>query len=357
MSAWDRRENNFDFMRLALAVLVIWSHAYALELGKIEAEPIGRWTHGQDSGGSVAVNSFFVMSGFLIAASAQRSRGVVAFLKKRVQRIYPAFVVSALLMLMLLPLSGGRLFYSGWMAAGDVMLQTLRLREFDYAGAFPGSPWIHALNGSTWSIQFEFWCYLGVALMLVLGVLRRRGLVLALFAAAWLLSIAFRVFGWMPAGKWLGIAMGPPYLWARLLPLYLVGVVFYLFRERIPLSGWMAAVSALALVVACRFHIGWTVAFPLAGTYLLFWFAFTPRVKLQHFGRFGDFSYGTYLYGFPVEQVFVQGAGHRVVPLLVFLEATPVVILLAVASWYGVERRFLRAARQKETLVHAVAST
>jgi peptidoglycan/LPS O-acetylase OafA/YrhL len=356
MSAWDRRENNFDFMRLSLAALVIYSHAFALGMGSEVQEPLMRVTHGQVSGGAFAVDAFFVMSGFLIAASAERSRGVGSFLKKRVMRIYPAFVVSAVLLLVLvLPLSGGRLLYAGLPAqAGDFLLQTLRLREFSYAGVFAGNPFPDVLNGSTWSVQYEFWCYLGVALLLVLRLLERRAWMLGMLIAAWAMSIGFRAEGWILGGKQLGVLLGPPQIWARMLPLYLAGVVFYLYRDRIPLRGWMAAVAAIGLIGAGWFYTGWTVVFPFAGTYLLFWFAFTPLVKLHGFGRFGDFSYGTYLYGFPIEQLLVKVFGHGVAPWILSACALPIALLMAVGSWYGVERRFLGARRQKETLVHAV---
>ena len=352
---WDGRENNFDFMRLSLAVLVIYSHAYALGLGSEALEPVLRATHGQISGGVIAVDSFFVMSGFLITASAERSRGVGAYLKKRVARIYPAFIVAMILsVLLILPLSGGRLYYSGWPARlGNFLLQTLRLWEFSYTGAFKGNPFPGTINGSTWSVPYEFWCYIGVALLMLAGWLRRRGLMLGLFLAAWVIGILFQWRGWILGGKQLGLVLGPPQLWARMLPLYLAGLVFYLYRGHIPLRGWMAAAAALSLVAASWFPLGWTTMFPFAGTYLLFWFAFTPWVKLHRVGRFGDFSYGTYLYAFPIEQMVMKGFGHAVAPTILFAIATPITLVVAVGSWYGVERHFLAPVRRKETVAEA----
>ena len=180
MSDWDRRENNFDFMRLSLAVLVIYSHGYALGLGSEANEPFVRWTGGQVSGGAIAVDAFFVMSGFLIAASAERSRGVLRFLKKRFARIYPAFVVAALITaILIVPISGGRFVFSGWIGrAADFAWATFRLVEFSYVGVFAGNPYPNVINGSTWSIAYEFWCYIGVAVLMSSGLLRRRALVL-----------------------------------------------------------------------------------------------------------------------------------------------------------------------------------
>jgi peptidoglycan/LPS O-acetylase OafA/YrhL len=357
MSEWDGRGNNFDFMRLSLAVLVIYSHGYALGLGSEAAEPVIRFTHGQVSGGVIAVDAFFVMSGFLIAASAERSRGIGSFLKKRFARIYPAFVVAALISaLVVLPLGGGRfLFEQPLRRAMDFVWKTLWLTEFSYVGVFGRNAYPNVINGSTWSVPYEFWCYVGVALLSIAGLLRRRAWVLGLFAAMWVVSILFHVEQWILGGKQLGRIFGPPQIWARMLPLYLAGVVFYLYRDRIPMRGWLAVVSMASLVAASWFDSGWTVVFPFAGTYALFWFAFTPWVRLHRFGRFGDFSYGTYLYAFPVEQLAVQWFGGTASPWLVFVCATPMTLLLAVASWYGVERHFLAPARRKETVVEAVA--
>ena len=352
-SDWDRRGNNFDFMRLALAVLVIYSHAFALGLGSERDEPFVRWTHGQVSGGAIAVNAFFVMSGFLITASAERSRGIGSFLKKRFRRIYPAFIAAALLTaLVVMPLSGGEFVYpAGPARVGNFLNKTLWLTEFSYRSAFAGNPLPNVINGSTWSIPYEFWCYIGVALLSVVGLLRRRVPMAVLFAVMWVVSVLFRARGWILGGKQLGLILGPPQIWARMLPLYLAGVVFYLWRDRIPLQNWLAGLSIGCLVVASWFYTGWTIAFPLAGTYLIFWLAFTPLVRLHRFGRFGDFSYGTYLYAFPLEQLVVRWFGGSASPLRLFGCTTPLTLVMAVASWYGVERYFLAPARRKEAIV------
>ena len=356
MTPWDSRKNNFDFLRLALAVLVIYSHAYPLGLGSELTEPFLRATHGQATGGGLAVDGFFIMSGFLICASAQRSSSVFGFLKKRITRIYPGFTVAALLTaLFVMPLAGASFVYPALLPrVGNFLLQTVRLMEFTYTGAFAGNPFPAILNGSIWSVSYEFWCYIGVALLLMAGALRRPALIAALFIASWLIGIAFRVEGWILGGKLLGVIVGVPQFWARLLPLYLSGVVFYLYRERIPLNSLIAAACALALSFACFFQAGLAVAFPLAGAYLLFWFAFTPAIRLHRTGQFGDFSYGTYLYAFPIEQLLMHHFGHTVAPWYLFTAATPLVLLAALLSWYGVERPFLRPARRKETLVGAL---
>lgn len=344
------KENNFDFLRLALAVLVIFSHSFPLGAGSEINEPLRMLTHGQMTLGAFAVDLFFVMSGFLIAGSAERSRSIGSFLKKRVARIYPAFVMSAFVMaLVVLPLSGGAFAEASWIAKFvDFVLQTLRLQEFHVQAAFAHNPYPGVLNGSVWSIQYEFWCYLGVAMMAAVGLLRRRGWVLACFVVSVVVSVAFQIQGWVFGGKFAGVVLGSPQLWARLLPYYLAGVVFYLFRDRIKLDAFGALVALMALLAACWVHVGWTAVFPIAGAYLVFYVAFALWIPLHRVGRFGDFSYGTYLYAFPIEQLLVMAFGHSLAPWKLFAMATPLTLLAAVASWYLVERRFLRPARRKE---------
>jgi peptidoglycan/LPS O-acetylase OafA/YrhL len=123
--------------------------------------------------------------------------------------------------------------------------------------------------------------------------------------------------------------------------------VFYLYRERIPHSNIWAIVAVLVLVVSCFVPYTWVLCFPLAGTYLIFWFAFHPRVDIHHFAQYGDFSYGTYLYAFVVQQLIVQALGHTVRPFTLFLLATPPSIIMGILSWYGVERWFLGARRRR----------
>jgi peptidoglycan/LPS O-acetylase OafA/YrhL len=139
---FDQRENNFDFIRLLLSVLVIFSHSYALGTGSEITEPFNRLTHNQVTGGDIAVDLFFVISGFLITASYERTASIAGYLKKRILRIYPGFVAAMLIdLLIVLPASGGHLLPQPHIRqALEFLVQTFRLREFHYIGAFLGTP-------------------------------------------------------------------------------------------------------------------------------------------------------------------------------------------------------------------------
>ncbi|HEY4047589.1 MAG TPA: acyltransferase [Acidobacteriaceae bacterium] len=351
MRPFSQLNNNLDFVRLALALLVIFSHAYPLGTGSEAREPFLLLTRGQVTGGRIAVDLFFIVSGFLIASSAERSASLGSFLKKRVFRIYPAFCVLSLFTLVAFFPIGRAGFPTGSFVrnATNVVAYTLVLREFPYQHAFSHNPAPNVINGSLWSISYEFWCYIGVAFLSLTGFLRSKIVLGTLFAASVALSMFFSLSGWHPGGKIFGVIFGFPPFWGRLLPMYLAGVLFYRICDWVPLrSAWIVLCVALLGIAAVVPH-GWTLLFPIAGSYLVFAFAYHPAIPHLNAARFGDLSYGTYLYAFPVLQVIVQWRGHTVNPFMLFLLGTPPTLMLALGSWYGVERWFLRKSHKQTT--------
>lgn len=356
---FDQRENNFDSIRMALAVLVIFSHSYPLSSRAGASEPFLPLTHGQANGGRIAVDLFFIISGFLITASYERSRTTWSYMKKRIYRIYPGFIAAMVWCgFVALPLGGGHLGApSVALRAFDFATQTIQLKIFHYAGVFPNNPSPGDLNGSLWSIPYEFWCYIGVVALGVAGVLRSKRFLLALFAVSIAISILFAVYQWTPGGKILGTIFGYPPFWARLLPMYLAGVVSYRFRSHLSLKGAWILLACIGMAAAALLPQGWALLFPIVGAYLVLVLAFHPSVRLHNWNRFGDFSYGTYLYGFPVQQLVMHWIGHSVSPWKLFSIATPATIGCAALSWHLVEKWFLRGARRIVTESAAVGAT
>jgi peptidoglycan/LPS O-acetylase OafA/YrhL len=346
---FDQRQNNIDFVRIMLALLVVFSHSYSLALDNERTEPFNLLSHGRVTGGHIAVDLFFILSGFLIAASYERSRSAASFLRKRVARIYPAFIVLALVTLVVFnPMAHGHVAGATFRdKLENVVGNTLRLRGWVTSGAFPSNPAPGDMNGSLWSISHEFWCYIGVMILGMVGLLRSKMFLASVFVASLVASVLFAYFNWHISGGILGRIFGYPPFWARLLPMFMAGVVFYRFRNSIPLSRVPIFIASLALIVAFIVPLGYTVLFPIVGTYLLMCFSFAPAIRLHGINRFGDFSYGTYLYGFPILQLILSAFGHPISPLLLFTCAAPVTLLVAAMSWYTVERRFLQATHKK----------
>jgi peptidoglycan/LPS O-acetylase OafA/YrhL len=335
------RLGNFDTLRLVFAVLVILSHSYPVASNSYAKEPLVRLTGGQITFGDVGVWAFFVISGFLITQSWFRSPKPLNYLWRRIARIYPGFIVVTLIgAYVIVPLAADRATYHS-ISLPVLLVQTALL--FGYSGPpiFVHNPFPNILNGSLWSIPFEFRCYIGVMVLGLMRVLRLRWLMVALDAAVIGFRLYLSITGWSPESKLFSFVFGTPTTWATVLPFFLAGMLFYSFGGAAMIRKPYLIFSAVVLVGSLFLPSGYIVTFPTCGAYLLFGLAYWPRLNPIHLGRYGDFSYGTYLYAFPVQQMIMMHAGGTMAPLTLFLIATPISIFLGALSWFLVERHFL----------------
>jgi peptidoglycan/LPS O-acetylase OafA/YrhL len=259
--------------------------------------------------------------------------------------VYPGFILAAVFsFLIVLPLAGGRITPPGHMsAAGDFLYRTLRLGSPIYAGAFHTNPFPEDVNQSLWSIPYGFWCYILAAVLLAMDALRRPRILAVLLA----LSIGFGVWAlaghWFPAPHWALAMIGYPGMWARLLPMFLSGLLLASVKDNVPVKGWIAVVALAILAIAAQIPYAWAPAMAIAGAYLLFCCAYTPKVRLWRATAWGDPSYGMYLLSFPIQQMIVRSythgaAGRTMSPYLLFAVSLPVSIVAGYVSWWLVER-------------------
>ncbi len=332
--------NNFDLLRFVLAVGVIVSHAYPLLLGAAVAEPLLDVTHGQFTLGKLCVAGFFIISGFLVTGSWERTATPLDFLRKRALRIFPGLAAALLVCILVVAPLGGAAFPSYLHAASTWKVLTIvTMRDavpVDYMPGVFSHLAYRDLDGTTWTLRFEFGCYL---LVLVLGMMRvfknwKAGIVV--MGGLLLLSLGAGHYVEAHKSALRGTVVTAPHL----VVYFFAGSLAYLLRERILHSRWIALACA-ALLVLCHNQF-LDDAMPIAGTYLMLYFAFSKSVRLPHFGGKADLSYGLYLYGWPVEQLLVYHFAAHLSPLMVIAIALPVSAGLAWLSWTFVERPCLR---------------
>lgn len=348
----DLKANNFDVLRCLLAVSVIFSHWFVIYYGKgIDTEPFMIFSQNQIDLGSVAVNGFFIISGFLIVRSYKHSSSFLDYLKKRVLRIYPGFFVAFLVSMLLLgPLgtfdvdhpSGNIATYFQLMRKKLLLLNLFTMQAPVAIGCFMTSPLPHQLNESLWTIQYEFICYLAVPVFAYAGLFRRKWVVLALFSAFYLLLALqdqARLFLWE---DYSGKVISHPQYMPRLFVYFLAGACFYFNRDRIARSYGLVALSLVSLLVVCVWWKGFNLVAPFALTYLLFYVAYLPSRRFTNFTKYGDFSYGIYLYAWPVQQLVMLFIGPKMPLFSLFVISVAVTLVLAYASWRLVEKPFLQ---------------
>jgi peptidoglycan/LPS O-acetylase OafA/YrhL len=348
------RLNNFDFLRFLLAALVILSHSYPLLWGNNERELLSMLTGGQLSFGELAVNGFFILSGFLIAQSWENSRTVSSYFKKRVLRIYPGYLATVLFCTLITGpfLAAPRAEYWEQLNPVTVTLKALNLDAHEsWPKLYDHLPY-PAVNGSLWTIRYEFFCYIGVALLGFLGAFRYKIIAVLAFAVAVALYVGRIYYDLKMPGSSLSHIYCYPGEWPRFATYYLAGMLFYLFQDRIVYSGWLALVCLMGLIACAAFHTlqFLPLAFAFFGTYVFFYVAFLPTPCLQRFVRRGDFSYGLYLYAFPIQQMLVYSYRDLLTPLTLFLLAFPLTLLAAFLSWHLVEKPFM-VRKPKATII------
>lgn len=326
------RDNNFNLIRIIAASGVLVSHAFPIALGIGAAQPFQRATG--LTLGWICVGIFFAISGFLIARSFDRKAHIADWFSARVARLFPGLiVVSVLIALVYGPvfttLTLGEYFarLGTWTyVPRNVTLVSL---QFGLPGVFEDLPYPVAINGSLWTLVYEVACYGGVFVAGMLGALASR----TRFAFALALYLAAFAATGVP-----GIAEQIP---AKLEPLRLLsfpfalGMAFYVWR------GWMVlswALMMLMAIIAAALHgtALFEPAFLLAIAYGTFVFAYRLSGPVRRYNAIGDYSYGMYVYAFPVQQAAIALAGPMS-PLENMAIAFPITLLLAIASWYWVE--------------------
>jgi peptidoglycan/LPS O-acetylase OafA/YrhL len=328
-SAYRREANNFDFLRFVLASLVIWSHSFPLSGRGMD------WCYassGQIDAGSLAVDGFFVLSGFLVTQSWLSCPNIWIFGRKRLLRIGPALLAAlAFGALVVGPLNSTlpvRAYFESrypW----DHFLGLILNRYLFVPTVFATNPVPFLVNSPLWSLRYEILCYAGVALLGMNRSRRWSASIVALFVASWLSFLVYREVG--------GDALpSVPETLSRLTACFSAGMLFYVFRARVPYRFEVA--GAAALVCAGTFLAGgFRGAFPIAGGYLLLYVAFSPDIPLSRFGRYGDFSYGLYVFAYPIQQTVVRVLGSGVPVAVLFGISFLATLLLAATSWHLIE--------------------
>lgn len=326
------RHNNFDLLRLLAALSVIFSHAFLLAENSQDHDPLMILTGGQAILGLAGVFVFFTISGYLISQSFETTPSPFVFLAKRALRIFPGLFGCLIVCVFVIGPVVTNLPLNEYLAKPETWLFLLHnaVLEIHY-NRLPGVVFWPGniggiVNGPLWSLPCEALLYL---MLFGLGVCRLLTLpVLLVLLAAGIVCLQIDL-----VDNSFGSA-----LW--LLGFFAAGMCLYRLRNLGPrLFAWhwaVLAVLGLALSIPAGLFVA---AFPLFGSYLVIYLAQNRRVPVVRAARFGDLSYGLYIYGWPVEQCVVYATGATAPWWVVFGIAAPVTAAIAFLSWHLIEKR------------------
>jgi peptidoglycan/LPS O-acetylase OafA/YrhL len=324
-----QHKNNFDIIRFFAASSVVLSHSFQLPTGKVEDDPLWVLSHQTSTIGSMAVWVFFIISGYLVISSAERSRPFAYFMA-RVLRIFPALMLVAFMSSFVLgPLITNDPGYWTRIQTYKYFLGNASLIQIQYTlpGVFTENAFRDIVNGALWTLKLEFYCYIIFGLLMFVFFSTRK------YIISWFFVFLYVGYFFVQNEKFpVNLREG-----FDLFRYFAAGAVFYLWREQIPLKSILAWL-ALGMVALGVFTGLPRVIFPIAGTYLVLYLALGNRYA--NFATWGDFSYGIYLWGFPIQQLIVMQLPNSSW-FINFILALSTATSLAFFSWNLIEKRAL----------------
>ncbi len=337
------RDNNFTLIRFIAATAVLFSHSFALSSGDKRTEPLS-----QSLGitfGAIAVDVFFLTSGFLITASLLARSDLRSFVIARVLRIYPALVVAVLLTVLVVGFGFTSLAPVAFFGDAETWVYLARTSTLvtgvahTLPGGFEHAPLPHAVNASLWTLPYEIAMY-AMLVMVWLGVVATRvdlsrwlpRALVALASVAMVMHLADQSL--LPKNA------------VRLVAMFFTGAAFHVYRAKIVLDARVFAAAFLAILLAGFSRPAFAIVYPLALPYVVFCAAYLPGGVLRRFNRMGDYSYGIYVYAWPVQQVIASLVPHISAGAML-VASFSVTGAMAAASWHLVEKSALQWKRPR----------
>jgi len=348
------RLNNLDALRLTGALLVILGHAYVL-LGRVTEVPfIFGYTVS-----TFGVAIFFSISGYLISASWNRSRDLKTYFTARCLRIFPALITVVLVAIFVIGPLVTTLPIMDYFQSSQTYayLKNIVLNPaYSIPGVFEQNIFPNSANGSLWTLPAEFFCYLVVPLVYVRFVPARVVAIGGLLVFSFYLSFtppseSITIYGTIiasAASMWIFFAAG-----ALLRTCHERFEGF--FRADVAVLAILSQLTLVSLFPISIQYVTW-ILMPYA--ILTAGLANTPVVRRA--ARFGDLSYGIYVWAFPVQQIVILVFGPQRM-LINLTIVTSITLVLAWLSWHLVESpsmelkdRLIKRSHQPAPDVHNV---
>ncbi len=327
--ASHNRTNNFDTLRTIAALMVLVSHSFPLS-GQSDLEPVWRLSREQTSAGAMAVTVFFVISGYLITQSFERHNNASVFVINRALRLVPGLTFVTLFLSFIVGPLLTTLPWSNYFSARETYLFpaiNISLVEFrdGLPGVFLGNPYPHAVDGSLWTLQYEVACYALVLLLGICGLLNK-------YVTLGLFIVFFTLVRYWTGGYYISLGVD-----------FLAGAVLYHWKP--PLRSSLALGCGVLLAISFL-TVGFRLASATVGAYVVIYLALSSSVRLPRLARWGDFSYGIYIWAFPVQQAVAEALGPKVTWYWDAALSLPVVVIVATLSWHWIEAPALATKRR-----------
>lgn len=332
----NNRNNNFDFLRFFAAALILYGHCYPL-LGVEINETVKNLVNM-----CAALPIFFIISGFLITKSWNDNPNFFIYIKKRLLRIYPALICMFLFVIFIVgPLACIYDFKDYFIEhkAYKYLIQNISLTSIkdNLPGVFLNNPMKGPVNGSLWTLPVEFFMYLMVALFGITKLFKKKHffpILLCLFfllhCYVYPLSDNQTKFLWLTGSRFVELGL-----------FFFIGSAFYFYRDKIKFSLNIFLLFLFLYIAGFSTNYGTLISF-LTFPYIVLYIAYIHTPILNKWGKYGDFSYGIYIYAFPIQQLLVYYFKDYLNIPIFFISSFMLTLFVSAISWHIVEKNALK---------------
>jgi peptidoglycan/LPS O-acetylase OafA/YrhL len=334
-----RRYPNFDVLRLCAASGVIFSHSFVIADGGHANEPLVRLLGPENPIGIYGVFVFFIMSGFLVSRSVSQTGSLARLLMRRILRIYPALTICALIcgfiIAAMFAREGATSYWStdlGFRYVAKILL-LLDPLYIDGVIFYPDTKSFGGIiNGSLWTLLQEAQFYIAVLIIAALGFFNAAVAVTGAVAGTLLFYLMTRGIIAPPEGAAMNVIYS--------LSAICAGMTMHFVHQRIGRIRWLSLACLIALAAAIPLGLLATL-FPVLAAYPLIHLGMSDTVRLGNVTRWGDVTYGTYLYGWPTQQIMRAAWGDGISGWSLFFLSWPTALICGWLSWHLIERHFV----------------
>lgn len=324
--------NNFDQLRFIAASLVILSHCFPLTQGSNANEILNLFT-GNLSLGTLSVFTFFFISGYLITKSWNNQPKLLNFSLKRILRIYPGLIAVILFSTFFIGPIVSSLDVNEYFLSLNVfslIKNMMLLYQADLPGVFNNNIYPIAVNGSLWTLILEASMYITTIFLGMSKILTKKWyLIIFLF-----FEIVLNNFVDISKTRFIWIVIN------KFAVYYLIGMCYFIFGKKIKYNFKLCILLLLVWILSFKTYLFDYVSY-ISIPYLIFSIAFVPRKYLPRFTGDNDYSYGLYIYAFPIQQTIVHFSNNHISILTLFLLSYPLTLFMAFLSWNYIEKKAL----------------
>lgn len=341
-SVTNSRDNNFQLLRFLAATGVLISHSFPLTQGDASLS-IGFLGALGFSLGGICVDIFFISSGFLVARSLLNSSSFTGFGLARVLRIYPALIVAVIFCVF-----GVGLYFTSVSTqeylSSDITLEFIRHNitlisgvDNKLPGVFLNNPYPQSVNGSLWTLPYEIKMYALLALLFFIAKAFVDRLKIGSIAILFLIFAIVGLF-LQCANHFYDVGSAKS---LRFFYLFFAGAAYYFWRDKILVSRLYLALCFCVIAVASLDRDVFFFAYTILVPYVVLCLVYCPIKELLIFNRSGDYSYGIYIYAFPIQQSLIA-VFPGLSPYEMMVYSFGLTLIPAVLSWHFIESNALK---------------